>query len=194
MHNRHHPKPATHPTHSEVQAPHHGGASTKARLMRLLGLLCLAQLMVILDISAVNVALPDMASGLGIEGGDHRLDDHELLADLRQPAASRWSRSPTSFGRRRMFMTGLGRVHARLDRAPRLAGSASVLFAARAAQGLGAAMLSPAALSILMSTFREGHQRAHALAAWGAVGGAGAAIGVLVGGALTSSSAGRRSS
>jgi MFS family permease len=83
-----------------------------------------------------------------------------------------------------MFMTGLG-LFTLASIAAATAGSADAFFAARAAQGLGAAMLSPAALSILMSTFREGHQRAHALAAWGAVGGAGAAVGVLVGGALT---------
>jgi MFS family permease len=65
-----------------------------------------------------------------------------------------------------------------------MAGTAGTLFAARAGQGLGAAMLSPAALAIIMSAF-QGKQRAKALAAWGAVGGAGAAIGVLVGGVLT---------
>src|SRR5215211_5007646 len=60
-----------------------------------------------------------------------------------------------------------------------------MLFAARAGQDLGAAMLSPAALSIILSTFTEGRERTRALGAWGAVGGAGAAIGVLLGGALT---------
>ena len=65
-----------------------------------------------------------------------------------------------------------------------MAGTAGALFAARAGQGLGAAMLSPAALAIIMTAF-QGTQRAKALAAWGAVGGAGAAIGVLVGGVLT---------
>src|ERR671912_584647 len=65
-----------------------------------------------------------------------------------------------------------------------MAGTATTLFAARAGQGLGAAMLSPAALAIIMTAF-QGTQRAKALAAWGAVGGAGAAIGVLVGGVLT---------
>ena len=65
-----------------------------------------------------------------------------------------------------------------------MAGTAAALFAARAGQGLGAALLSPAALAIIMSTF-QGGRRAKAAAAWGAVGGAGAAIGVLVGGILT---------
>ena len=85
MHHRHHPKSAAHPTH-------HGGASTKARLMRLLGLLCLAQLMVILDISAVNVALPDMASSLDIQGDtiswaitSYSLVFGSLLLELMEP-------------------------------------------------------------------------------------------------------------
>jgi EmrB/QacA subfamily drug resistance transporter len=150
----------------------------------LVGLLCLAQLMVILDISAVNVALPDMAHSLSIGRGDiaWAITSYSLafgsllllggrLADL--------------FGRRRMFLTGLG-VFTVASLGAATAQTAGVLFAARATQGIGAAMLSPAALSILMATFTDGHQRAKALGIWGAVGGAGAAIGVLLGGALTS--------
>ena len=82
-----------------------------------------------------------------------------------------------------MFLTGLG-VFTASSFASAMAGTAGALFAARAGQGLGAAMLSPAALAIIMTAF-QGKQRAKALAAWGAVGGAGAAIGVLVGGFLT---------
>src|SRR6185503_6110016 len=79
--------------------------------------------------------------------------------------------------------TGLG-IFTVSSFASAMAGTAAALFAARAGQGLGAALLSPAALAIIMSTF-QGGRRAKALAAWGAVGGAGAAIGVLVGGILT---------
>jgi MFS family permease len=82
-----------------------------------------------------------------------------------------------------MFLAGLS-VFTASSFASAMAGSAAALFAARAGQGLGAAMLSPAALAIIMTAF-QGNQRAKALAAWGAVGGAGAAIGVLVGGVLT---------
>ncbi|MGH7123028.1 MAG: MFS transporter, partial [Stellaceae bacterium] len=82
-----------------------------------------------------------------------------------------------------MFLTGLG-VFTASSFASAMAGSAAMLFTARAGQGLGAAILSPAALSIITSAF-QGSQRAKALSAWGAVGGAGAAIGVLVGGVLT---------
>ena len=83
-----------------------------------------------------------------------------------------------------MFLAGLG-VFTLSSLASALAGGAATLFAARAGQGLGAAMLSPAALAIIMAAFTGGGERAKALGAWGAVGGAGAAVGVLLGGALT---------
>ena len=150
----------------------------------LLGLLALAQLMVILDISAVNVALPDMAQGLGIEGGNigWTVTSYSLVFGSLLLLGGRLA---DLFGGRRMFLAGLG-VFTLASVAAAMAWSEGTLFAARAAQGLGAAMLSPAALSILMATFTEGGQRAKALGVWGAVGGAGAAIGVLLGGALTS--------
>jgi EmrB/QacA subfamily drug resistance transporter len=89
-------------------------------------------------------------------------------------------------GRRRMFMTGLAlfTVSSLLDG---LAWSEGSLIAFRSLQGLGAALLSPAALSILTTTFEEGRERNLALGIWGAVSGSGAAAGVLLGGALTSS-------
>src|SRR3954447_13440153 len=158
-------------------------AKTMRTLKQLLLLLCVAQLMVILDISAVNVAMPDMARSLDIKGSDlgWTITSYSLIFGSLLLLGGR---AADLLGRRRMFLTGLG-VFVVTSLAAALAGSAAMLFAARAGQGLGAAMLSPAALSILMSTFREGTPRAHALAAWGAVGGAGAAIGVLIGGALT---------
>lgn len=184
MHGHRHPKrPSSTPGHTTHPADH-GGAESRSRLMYLLGLLCLAQLMVILDISAVNVALPDMARSLGIEGGNigWTVTSYSLVFGSLLLLGGRLA---DLFGGRRMFMTGLG-VFTVASVGAAMAGSEGTLFAARAAQGLGAAMLSPAALSIIMATFTEGHQRAHALGAWGAVGGAGAAIGVLLGGALTS--------
>jgi EmrB/QacA subfamily drug resistance transporter len=148
----------------------------------LLLLLCVAQLMVILDISAVNVALPDMARDLGIDHADlgWTITSYSLvfgsLLLLGGRAADR-------LGRRRVFLTGLS-IFTIASLTSALAADATSLFIARAGQGLGAALLSPAALSIITSAF-HGRERAHALAAWGAVGGAGAAIGVLLGGALT---------
>ena len=148
----------------------------------LLGVLLVAQLMVILDISAVNVALPDMARDLGIDGADigWTISSYSLIFGSLLMLGGR---AADLLGRRRLFLTGLG-VFTAGSLASALADSATMLFAARAGQGLGAAMLSPAALSIITTTFR-GPERTKALGAWGAVGGAGAAIGVLLGGALT---------
>src|SRR5919112_742929 len=148
----------------------------------LLLLLSVAQLMVILDISAVNVALPDIAKDLDIAQADigwtitsYSLTFGSLLLF--------GGRAADLLGRRRVFLTGLG-VFTAASLGTALAGDAAMLFAARAGQGLGAAMLSPAALSIITSAF-HGPERTKALGVWGAVGGAGAAIGVLLGGTLT---------
>src|SRR4029453_12485466 len=92
-------------------------------------------------------------------------------------------RAADLLGRRRAFLTGLG-VFTVASLGAGRATREEVFFAARAGQGLGAAMLSPAALSIITTTF-QGPDRARALGVWGAVGGAGAAIGVLLGGVLT---------
>ncbi len=150
---------------------------------RLLLLLCLAQLMVILDISAVNVALPDLAKDVGIDRADisWTITSYSLVFGSLLLLGGR---AADLLGRRRMFLAGLA-VFTVASLASALAAGAATLFAARAGQGIGAAMLSPAALSILMTTFREGRERATALGAWGGVGGAGAAIGVLLGGTLT---------
>jgi EmrB/QacA subfamily drug resistance transporter len=164
--------------------PGEASPGVASRLKRLLALLAVAQLMVILDITAVNVALPDMAEGLGISGSDvgWTITSYSLVFGSLLLLGGRLA---DFVGRRRVFMTGLG-VFTVASVGAAFAGSAETLFAARAAQGLGAALLSPAALAIIMATFTEGHQRARALGVWGAVGGAGAAVGVLLGGALTS--------
>ena len=148
----------------------------------LLLLLSLAQLMVILDVSAVNVALPDMAKDLGLSGGQlgWTITSYSLVFGSLLLLGGR---AADLLGRKRMFLTGLS-VFTASSLASALAGSAGMFFAARAGQGLGAAMLSPAALSIITSTF-HGPERTKALGVWGAVGGAGAAIGVLLGGVLT---------
>jgi EmrB/QacA subfamily drug resistance transporter len=147
-----------------------------------LNLLCMVQFMVILDIAIVNVALPSIQIDLGFSqenlqwvisayalvfGGFLLLGGR--LADL--------------LGRRRMFMGGLV-VFTIGSLLCGLSWSEGSLIAARALQGLGAATISPAALSILTTTFREGRERNIALGAWGAVGGLGAAAGVLMGGVL----------
>ncbi|HEX4930177.1 MAG TPA: MFS transporter [Gaiellaceae bacterium] len=148
----------------------------------LLFVLLVAQLMVILDITAVNIALPSLARDLDISGSSisWTITSYSLIFGSLLLFGGR---AADLLGRRRMFLTGLG-IFTLSSFASAMAGSAGALFAARAGQGLGAAMLSPAALAIIMTAF-QGNQRAKALAAWGAVGGAGAAIGVLVGGLLT---------
>ena len=156
-----------------------GGSSRLGMLV----LLCLAQLMVILDISAVNVALPDLAKDVGLGRGElsWTITSYSLLFGSLLLLGGR---AADLIGRRRVFLTGLG-VFTLASLSSALAGSAATLFAARAGQGLGAAMLSPAALSIITATFSEGRERTRALGVWGAVGGAGAAVGVLLGGLLT---------
>ena len=144
--------------------------------------LCVAQLMVILDISAVNVALPDLGRDLRIapEHLGWAITSYSLMFGSLLLLGGR---AADLLGRRRVFLTGLG-VFTAASLLTALAGDPAMLFAARAGQGLGAALLSPAALSILTVSF-TGTERAKALAVWGAVGGAGAAIGVLLGGVLT---------
>src|SRR5215212_8028927 len=140
----------------------------KPSRLPLLLLLCVAQLMVILDISAVNVALPDMAQDLGIGHADlgWTITSYSLVFGSLLLLGGR---AADLLGRRRVFLTGLG-VFTVASLASALAGSAAVFFAARAGQGLGAAMLSPAALSIIMTAFK-GPERTKALGVWGAVGG-----------------------
>jgi EmrB/QacA subfamily drug resistance transporter len=149
----------------------------------LLFLLATAQLMVILDISAVNVALPDLSRDLGIARGDLEwtITSYSLLFGSLLLLGGR---AADLLGRRRTFLTGLG-LFTVASLAAATAPSAGALYAARAGQGIGAAMLSPAALSILTTAFASGRERAIALGVWGAVGGAGGAIGVLLGGVLT---------
>src|SRR5437762_9175435 len=148
----------------------------------LLPVLLIAQLMVILDITAVNIALPHIATDLQLSGSSisWTITSYSVIFGSLLLFGGR---AADLLGRRRMFFTGLS-VFTASSFASAMAGSAAALFAARAGQGLGAALLSPAALSIVMAAFQGAH-RAKALAAWGAVGGAGAAIGVVVGGVLT---------
>lgn len=169
------------PHHSLNRAQSHAdGSHTPSRW--LLPVLLVAQLMVILDITAVNIALPHIATDLGLTGPDvsWTITSYSLIFGSLLLLGGR---AADLVGRRRMFLTGLG-VFTASSLASAPAGTAGMLFAARAGQGLGAAVLSPAALSIITTSF-QGGLRAKALAAWGAVGGAGAAIGVLVGGVLT---------
>ena len=171
-----HRKSHSHRPHSSSE-----GAPNRKSLALLLVLL-VAQLMVILDITAVNIALPSLAKDLQLTGSQisWTITSYSLVFGSLLLFGGR---AADLLGRRRLFLTGLG-IFTVSSLASAAAGTAAALFAARAGQGLGAALLSPAALSIITSCF-HGPAKAKALAAWGAVGGAGAAIGVVVGGLLT---------
>jgi EmrB/QacA subfamily drug resistance transporter len=164
------------------KAKHSHSTQPGPKQTALLLVLLVAQLMVILDITAVNIALPSLAKDLELSGSQisWTITSYSLVFGSLLLFGGR---AADLLGRRRLFLTGLG-VFTAASLASALAGSAAALFAARAGQGLGAAMLSPAALSIITSCF-HGHAKAKALAAWGAVGGAGAAVGVIAGGLLT---------
>ncbi|UGS37125.1 putative MFS-type transporter EfpA [Capillimicrobium parvum] len=146
-------------------------------------LLAGAQFLVVLDATVVNVALPHIQQDLDFS-----------------PANLQWvvnaytltfggflllgGRAADLFGRRRVFMAGIG-LFAVASLVAGLSQSEGMLIAARAVQGLGGAIISPAALSIVMTTFAEGTERNKALSVWGAVAGAGGAVGSLLGGVLT---------
>ncbi|HZC30732.1 MAG TPA: DHA2 family efflux MFS transporter permease subunit [Gaiellaceae bacterium] len=149
-----------------------------------LAVLVAAQFMVVLDIAIVNVALPTIKTDLHFSqaGLQWVITAYSILFG---GVLLLGGRMADLLGRRRLFMLGLGlfTVSSLLDG---LAWSEGSLIAFRSLQGLGAALLAPAALSILMTTFSEGRERNLALGIWGAVSGSGAAAGVLLGGALTS--------
>lgn len=159
--------------------------SIRAETRRWLGLavLCSAFFMVILDVAIVNVALPSIAADLDFS-----------------PRSLQWvvsayaltfggllllgGRAADVLGQRRTFVGGVA-LFALASLLGGLAWSPAMLVTARSLQGIGAALMTPAALSILMTTFPEGAERNKALGAWGAVGASGGTIGLLIGGALT---------
>jgi EmrB/QacA subfamily drug resistance transporter len=146
-------------------------------------LLCFAQFIVVLDASIVNVALPSMGEAL-----DFSQDNLAWVVNAYVLTFGGFlllgGRLADLLGRRRVFISGLLLVAA-ASLAAGFAANEGQLIAARAAQGLGAAIISPSALSIVTNTFRDGSERNKALGAWGAVAGAGGAAGVLFGGILT---------
>jgi EmrB/QacA subfamily drug resistance transporter len=148
-----------------------------------LALLCTVQFMVVLDIAVVNVALPSIQTDLGFsqENLQWVISAYALLFG---GFLLLGGRAADLLGRRRVFLVGLV-VFTVASLLSGFAWSEGSLIGARALQGLGAAIISPAALSILTTTFAEGPERNTALGAWGAVGAFGAVAGVLLGGVLT---------
>jgi EmrB/QacA subfamily drug resistance transporter len=150
---------------------------------QVLALVCSAMFMTVLDVSIVNVALPSIGTDLHFS--------RENLQWVISAYAITYGgflllagRAADLLGRRRVFMAGLG-LFTIASLVCGLSSSEGMLIGARAVQGLGAAIIAPAALSIVTTTFAEGPERNKALGIWGAVGGSGAAVGVLAGGVLT---------
>jgi EmrB/QacA subfamily drug resistance transporter len=146
-------------------------------------LLCVAQFIVVLDASIVNVALPSIGKGLHISEQNLPWVVNAYLIAF-GGFLLLGGRAADLLGRRRVFMAGLT-VVAVSSLAAGFAATQGQLIAARAAQGLGAAIVSPAALSIVTTLFSDGAERNKALGAWGAVAGSAGAVGVLLGGILT---------
>lgn len=157
--------------------------ATDNRRWFVLVLVCIAQFMVVLDATITNVALPSIQTGL-----DFSPTSLQWVVNAYTLAFGGFlllgGRAADFVGRRRLFVIGIV-VFTAASLACGLAESSSVLIAARALQGLGAAMVSPAALSIVTTTFREGPERTKALSVWAAIAVGGAAIGLLLGGVLT---------
>jgi EmrB/QacA subfamily drug resistance transporter len=144
---------------------------------------CLAQFMVILDISIVNVALPKIHESLGFSdtGLQWVVNAYTLsFAGFLMLAG----RATDLLPRRQVFLVGVG-LFAAASLGCALADGQGVLVGARAIQGLGAAVVSAASLSIVTGSFAEGTERNRALGLWAAMGGVGGAAGVLLGGSLT---------
>jgi EmrB/QacA subfamily drug resistance transporter len=149
---------------------------------RVLVVVAIAQFMVILDASIVNVALPTIQRDVGFSQQNLSwiLNAYTLIFGGFLLLGGRLA---DRLGRRRLFMSGIA-LFSLASLICGLSQSSAELLIARGFQGLGGAMVSPAALSIILTTFAEGKERNRALAVWGAIAGAGGAVGLLLGGVL----------
>ncbi len=169
------PRPAAHrPPHADDHEPR--------RPWTVFALMIAAQFMVILDVSVVNVALPSISRGLHLSAADYQwvVSAYVLLSGGLLLLGGRIA---DLFDRRRVFLAGVG-TFTMASLVSAVAQTPLTLIVSRAAQGAGAALLTPAALSIIVTTY-AGRQRQAGLAVWGAVGSTGIAAGVLFGGMLT---------
>ena len=146
-------------------------------------IVCLAQFMVVLDATVVNVALPSIQADLGFSAANLQwvINSYTLVFG---GFLLLGGRAGDLFGRRRLFLYGVG-IFSLASLLNGLATSDTWLVAARALQGLGGALVSPAALSIITTTFAEGEDRTKALGVWSAIAAGGGAFGLLLGGILT---------
>src|SRR3954451_6905360 len=145
-----------------------------------LALVCVAFFMTVLDGTIVTVALPSIRNSLHVS--DTKLQWVLIAYTITYGGLLLLGgRTADLLGRRRLFMIGVA-IFSAASLVCGLANTIGVLIAARAAQGVGAAIVSPATLSIITTTFQEGAERNKELGIWGAIGGSGAAAGVLLGG------------
>jgi len=146
-------------------------------------LICLAQFMVILDATIVNVALPSIQRDLGLSEANLQwiVNAYTLVFG---GFLLLGGRAGDLVGRKRLFLVGLA-IFTTASLLNGLAVSSGMLIGCRALQGLGAALVSPAALSIITTTFAEGAERAKALGVWAAIAVGGSAVGLVLGGLLT---------
>jgi EmrB/QacA subfamily drug resistance transporter len=156
---------------------------TSRRKSAALALLAATQFVLVLDASIVNVALPSIGRDLNVGAGDLSWVVNAYIL-MFGGFLLLGGRLADFLGRRRMYVAGLA-LFAAASLAGALAQSALWLIVARAAQGLGAALVSPAALALLMTLFEEGSERNRALGVWAALGGSGGAAGAILGGVLT---------
>ncbi|MFP3986608.1 MFS transporter [Streptomyces sp. E11-3] len=172
----------THSAPDAAHAPAHPSPPADPRRWAALALICVAQFMLILDVTVVTVALPDMAVDLdlGRQSLTWVVTAYTLCFGGLMLLGGRLA---DALGARRTLLAGLA-VFTLASLVTGLAVNAPMLIGGRVAQGVGAALLSPAALSLVTTTF-HGAERNKALGVWAAIGGAGSALGVLLGGVLT---------
>jgi EmrB/QacA subfamily drug resistance transporter len=169
--------PPTAAPHDQHADPHH------ARRWLILAVIGIAQLMIVLDVSIVNIALPDAQKALAFSNGDRQwiVTAYSLAFGSLLLFCGRLT---DLIGQRRTFLIGLT-LFALASMMGGFAPDFAVLVTARALQGVAGALLAPAALSLLTTTFTDAKERATAFAVFGGIAGSGAAIGLLVGGLLT---------
>jgi EmrB/QacA subfamily drug resistance transporter len=159
------------------------GSSRSTNPWIVLVIACMAQFMVVLDATVVNIALPSIQRGLGFSASDLQwvVNGYTLIFG---GFLLLGGRAADLLGRKRLFIAGVVLFSA-ASLLNGVAQSSEILIAGRALQGLGGALVSPAALAIVTTTFTDGAQRTKALGVWSAIAAGGAAVGLLMGGVLT---------
>src|SRR5213076_3077050 len=156
---------------------------TETNRWLVLVIVCLAQFMVILDATIVNIALPSIQHGLSFSDADLQwvINAYTLVFG---GFLLLGGRAADLLGRQRLFIAGVA-LFSVASLVNGVATSSGMLVGGRALQGLGAALVSPAALSIVTTTFAEGRERTQALGVWSAIAAGGGAVGLVLGGLLT---------